>query len=602
MTTSSLLNEVAFEQLEQLPLGILCFDASATAIYCNSLAAEAFGMSLSQLLEGKWEDCGWRLLPSPPAVGSEATKACLPPSGIQAELRRIVRNDLPCERTLCREASTGERRWLHLSIRPFDFQSGAETGLIISVVDVTKTIQTRNVASQVEAKWREASQAKSDFIANLSHEIRTPLTAILGFAELLASPGKIDALPTVSIDCVEPLLRNAKHILKLVDDALDLVKIEAGQLAIKQEPMDFDKTLHDIAHLMSASTDRKKIYLRMETTTPVPAVVHTDETRFRQIMHNLLGNAIKFTGHGGVDVRVGYQAASEHTGRLKISVCDTGIGMDETARSQLFRRFARVSRTSKEFAGSGLGLQISQDLARVLGGRIRVKSRLGRGSLFRLNLPVIVTEETQWNSPTTIWPSGPHSRAAIQPTIETEGTPATPPDLQKPLDGMRVFLAEDGVDNQLLLSHLLRLAGAQVTVFDDGNTLLQSFADNSSAIDVPDSSAHCDLIVTDMLMPNMDGYEMVATLRDQGCELPIVALTANAMKGDAERCLLSGCDAYASKPIDRQQFIDTCTRCLLAKRNSHDTGKPNSPNSETALRPASHSNEAVPNCGLRVAH
>ena len=358
--------------------------------------------------------------------------------------------------------------------------------------------------------------------------------------------------------------------------------------------MDLHGTFRDLACLMSAPTVQKKICLGMESTTPVPAVIHTDETRFRQIMHNLIGNAIKFTSQGRIDVRVRYQAFSGHTGRIKISVCDTGIGMDESTQLQLFRRFSRASRTNKEFAGSGLGLQISQDLAGVLGGRIRVKSRLGRGSLFRLSLPVIVTEETHWNSPTTIWPRVLHSQAAIKRLAHELEARSPSPLLQRPLDGMRVYLAEDGVDNQLLLSHLLRLAGAQVTVFDDGDDLLRSFADQSPATDASDSSAHCDLIVTDMLMPRMDGYEMVATLRDQGCELPIVALTANAMKGDAERCLLSGCDAYASKPIDRQQFIATCTRCLLAKRNSHNTGKPNSPNSETALRPASHSSDALP--------
>ena len=578
-----LIDETASGQLAHAPIGIVCFDALANASYCNSCAAELLEMSREQVLRGEWEDLDWRIDTHPMTSGKDRIDDGDAASYSKTEIRKLLRQARPYEGILRRDPPSGECRWLQIAARPFSPPGVPDGGLIVSLADVTELMRARESIRHVEQKWREASRAKSEFIANLSHEIRTPLTAILGFSELLASrqEGDLQAIPP--LECVQPIIRNAKHVLSLVDDALDLSKIEAGQLAIDCIPSDLRQFLHDTACLMSGPAARKSIDLCVETRTAVPAIVNIDETRFRQILNNLIGNAINYTRRGRVDVRVRYQADSARTGRIKISVCDTGIGMNPSQLAQLFRRFSRANRSGLEFSGTGLGLQISQELAGLLGGRIRVRSREGVGSLFRLTLPLKFAEEIRWAPPSTIWHGGGGPAPEFRRPADEIASSAPSPNPERPLDGMRIYLAEDGPDNQLILSHLLRLAGANVTVFDNGESLLRSFADTPPGTKATDPPAHCDLIVTDMLMPKMDGYEMVATLRDRGYALPIVALTANAMKGDEERCLLTGCDAYASKPIDRHQLIETCARCLAGKRVSN---RPSAGSLPVAVRPA----------------
>lgn len=556
-----------YGQLAHVPTGIVCFDSEACPVDCNSAAGKVLGLSRTQVLSGKWEEHGWNVVEndSLSGTGQKGNRKSRQP--IATEIRNILRDGRQADRLLYFDSQTDDPRWLQLTAQPIAQPCGTDHGAIVSLTDVTSICRGLESTQYVEAKWREVSQAKSAFIANLSHEIRTPLTAILGFAELLDAQKQSLGNKTQLANFLTPIRRNALHLLRLVNDALDLSKIEAGQLSLYHAPVDLIQTARDIALSMSVPLSQKHVRLHVASVTTVPKLISTDDTRVRQILINLISNAIKFTVQGRVDVRIRFQRRSEATGRLKISVADSGVGMTQPQLAQLFQRFSRLKRDAKAFGGNGLGLHISQKLAGLLGGGIRVRSRLNRGSLFRVTLPVTTIDGAGWHPPTMICDGDPTSASGASGNGEptTQSLSNGPP---QSLDGLRVYLAEDGPDTQLLLSHVLRLAGARVTVFDDGDALLRSMLESAPSKGPTPKFAKCDLIITDMLMPQMDGYEMVATLRDKGCDLPIVALTANAMKGEAERCLLSGCDAYATKPIDRHQLIATCMRCLADKRTS----------------------------------
>jgi signal transduction histidine kinase/CheY-like chemotaxis protein len=371
-----------------------------------------------------------------------------------------------------------------------------------------------------------ASSAKSAFLANMSHEIRTPLTSIIGFGELLLSP----ALPAdEKRDAVQTIIRNGRHLLEVINDILDLSKIETGQVQLETLAIDLPVLLRDLATLVAGRAQEKSLEFAIEPVLPLPARLASDPVRIKQILLNFCSNAIKFTARGSVRLTLAWDAARSE---LVFAVTDTGIGMSEEQVARLFQPFVQADvSTTRRFGGSGLGLYLSAQLATALGARIGVASEPGRGSRFSLHLPI----------------DAPGADAPML-TVEGDLLAGDRPefavsDFAIPELAGKVLLAEDGPDNQRLLATYLKQAGLEATVVGNGR-------------DAVEAALQCDfdLILMDIQMPVLDGVSATQMLRDAGYTRPIAALTANVMKSDLQRYRETGCDEVLAKPVDRERF------------------------------------------------
>ena len=389
--------------------------------------------------------------------------------------------------------------------------------------------RANDLLSAAKDTAESANRAKSQFLANISHEIRTPMTAIQGFAELMQDPELPDADRRAYANTIR---RNSDHLLRLLDDVLDLSRIEADRMQLAVERTPLVPLLQDVLELMQARAASKGLTLRLRLATAVPVWIVVDPLRLRQILLNLVGNAVKFTEQGEVTVIVAMQTAENARPQVLISVLDTGIGIDFEAMMRLFQPFAQAdSSTTRRFGGSGLGLAISRRLATLMGGALTAESVAGQGSAFTLRIDPGVIDD----SPLETLPEQLISGAMEPVRVKSDGFRSR----------VRVLLAEDGVDNQLLITTYLRHAGIDVTVADDGRTAVSEVA-RAQAAGTPFA-----LVLMDMQMPVLDGYEATRLLRSEGFDQPIVALTAHAMAGDREHCLAAGCSDYVAKPFCR---------------------------------------------------
>lgn len=379
-----------------------------------------------------------------------------------------------------------------------------------------------------------ANIAKSAFLANMSHEIRTPMTAILGYAELLMDPETAD-LDRQS--AAETIVRNGRHLLALINDILDLSKIEAGRMEMEKSRVSVRQLLRDTLDLVGPRASETGTSLVVQFKPPIPETIETDGLRLRQALVNLIGNAAKFTVRGTVRVIAACEARAEE---LCIRIIDNGVGMTGEQVARLFQPFVQAeSSTTRRFGGTGLGLAITRRIAESLGGGVEVRSAPGEGSEFTLRVRTGSLVGVQMVS-------FPDDSPSALPRTATAG--------QLPPIRGRVLLVEDGPDNQRLIGHLLRKAGAEVETAENGQIGVRR-ALAGLAAGVP-----FHVILMDMSMPVMDGYTAVQTLREQGYRGCIIALTAHAMKGDLDRCLSAGCDAYLSKPIDRTALVQEVAR------------------------------------------
>ncbi len=447
------------------------------------------------------------------------------------------------------ESTPGARRFLHFT---------GLTGLVTCIYILASVFQRVESAAlealhQALIRAEGADRAKSEFLANMSHEIRTPMTAILGFSELLAS-GHADA----HADTVATIRRNGEYLLQIIDDILDLSKIEAREMSIEKLRCSPVELAGDVVKLMRVRAEAKGLTLSIEFRGPIPETIETDPTRLRQILFNVIGNATKFTERGGITLSVRLippvvTPEGETRSQLEFAVSDTGIGMSEEQLSRLFRPFTQAdSSTARRFGGTGLGLTICKSIAGLLGGDVSVTSTPGVGTTFR------------------IWiPTGPLANVRIMENpIDDEtsaGHPMPIPDETEVALRCRVLLAEDGLDNQRLISFILKRAGAEVTLVDNGLAALKA------ALAARSAGQPFDVILTDIQMPIMDGYELTRRLRSERYTGPIIALTANAMNGDRERCLAAGCDEYTAKPIDRVALLQVVARHAEAQAQLQDS-------------------------------
>jgi len=394
-----------------------------------------------------------------------------------------------------------------------------------------------------------ANRIKSEFVANMSHEIRTPMSAILGYSDLLLDP---DLGASERVNYVQTIRRNGQHLLALINDILDLSKVEAGKMTVERVATSPSQVLTDVASLMRVRAVEKNITFGVRYVGPIPRTIASDPTRLKQIVTNFVGNAIKFTERGEVRVTARCEALETSDPKLCIEVSDTGVGMTREQIDKLFVAFVQGDpSTTRRYGGTGLGLVISRRLAQLLGGDIAVESEAGRGAIFRVTVPTGSLAGVEMIDGLTEAGLPEHGNARVQA------------DASASLAGRRVLLAEDGIDNQILVSTYLRKAGATVKVVGDGRAAVQEARANEY-----------DVVLMDMQMPELDGYGATSKLRQTGYARPILALTAHAMTGDRARCLKAGCDDYLTKPVERSKLVAVVARLADASGLSAEEAPP----------------------------
>lgn len=427
-------------------------------------------------------------------------------------------------------------------LKPLDAQAvQSKANVFIELFKQKKDLkdQLETIAGLIESLTsskdaaEKANVSKSQFLANMSHEIRTPIGAILGFADLMKNPNNT---PEENQNYIVIVDRNSQQLLRLIDDILDLTKAEAGWMSIDPIEFSLGDLLTEFTSIMTFKAEEKGIAFVLTTETHIPDVVLTDNGRLRQVLSNVVGNALKFTTKGGVELKVAYENPI-----LRFTVVDTGLGISTEQECRLFKPFGQAdSSTTREFGGTGLGLVLSRRISEALGGKLElVSSKKGVGSTFMFEI----------NSPQL-----PNAKLVGRDTLKTMISEAV--GFRKDgsvLGGLKVLLVEDSPDNQFLIHMYLEKEGAEVTIVSDGAQAVKSALTDEF-----------DVILMDIQMPVLDGHEATKILRTAKFKKPIVALTAHAFKEEHEKCIASGFSEFLTKPIKRSLLIDVLAKYIPA--------------------------------------
>ncbi len=500
--------------LETLAGGLIVLDEQQNIALANQTFAEVVGYKPEALTGSPVSQFDWAF--------ANATETAYPWEDVVKHRERVS------SRPVRLKGADGEVRTFMVNSSPVQ-QNDDLRGVLVSLDDITdlETAKAELVVSKKAAE--DANQAKSDFLARMSHEIRTPMNAVLGFADILRRGFTTDV--DEQRQYLNIIHSSGEHLLVLINDILDLSKIESGKLQVEHIAYSPAQIINQVIATLKGRADEKQISLNAEYVGSIPEVIYTDPVRLRQIFTNLVGNAIKFTNAGGVRIQV--QISSE-TSKLTAQIIDTGVGIPKDNLSAIFDPFSQADGSvTRNFGGTGLGLAISRKLARALGGDVVAHSILGEGSVFSL------TVDTGDLSKVKTVTAVEASRDYVQEHRV----------LQKLRAGLNVLVADDGESNRRLLKLVLERNGAHIVEAENGQEAVQKGLQETF-----------DFILMDMQMPVLDGYQATSTLRSQGYQAPIVALTADAMKGTEARCLAAGCTAYLTKPIVMDHLMETLNR------------------------------------------
>lgn len=424
---------------------------------------------------------------------------------------------------------------LELSITPIRFK---DSFIFYGFIrDITERVELFEQIQNAKDQADVANKIKSSFLANMSHEIRSPLTSILGFTDLL-NDSTIDQKSKNNF--IEAIKRNGEHLLNLINDILDLSKVESGKLNIDICECPLTKLLDEVISTLEIKAKAKGVELSVKYLDGLPKTIFTDELRLKQILFNIIENAIKFTEKGRVEIEVGCMQKSKLCSEIIFKVVDTGVGISECDREKLFLPFSQIeiSKTRK-FEGTGLGLNLSRNLAQLLGGDIVLReSKKGVGSTFEASIGSNISNAVKINSDFS-------SDQTLMKNLDNI------PGGEERIDGVRILLTEDSIDNQILIQQILTKAGGLVEVAENGQKALSKSIQNNF-----------DIYLIDLQMPVMDGFETLAELRKLNVRNPIIAITANVLPEEKANCISRGFSAHISKPINRKNLIETIIRYL----------------------------------------